>query len=48
LEISGFANSDFFSGWRKVVLQTRIFSLVGDPEKNHFSATLKITSKGAD
>ena len=45
-----------------VVLQTRIFFLVGDPEKrlvyiinlpffrlqNHFSPTLKITSKGTD
>jgi hypothetical protein len=52
-----------FEGDRKVVLQTRIFFLVGDPKKklglyynprfffrsqNHFSATLKITSKGAD
>ena len=48
------ANLDFFSGRRKVVLQTRIFFLVGDPEKknlslqNHFFATLKITFNGAD
>ena len=44
-------------GGRKVVLQTRIFFLVGDQEKkvglllNHLfsgSATLKITSKAAD
>ena len=52
LEKSGSAKSDFFSGWRRVVLQIRIFFLVGDQEKNpslqnHFTATLEFTSKGA-